>query len=164
MVSTFSSTSLQKKRTSVFLKKCLCVSRFVVSLTSALLSSSPLKRHNRVRNPQSGPESVYHPRHCALSTLTHFISKVKALHSHLPNDALAVQWTVSLAFGCQQSVSLGVGHMSPAQRAVRRGATPRESMPPWISRVHNSNGESVWVCVWQCFLWLQLVMHTHWGH
>lgn len=121
-----------------------------ISLTSAVLLCQA-EQQQRVRRPQSDPGSLWHL--CTVhdtrahSRLTHFISTVKALHPHLSHDALAVQWTVF--FGLRlpaaiKSVSLGVGHMNPAQWAVRKRASPRESMPPWISCVHSGEGECVW--------------------
>lgn len=43
--------------------------------------------------------------------------------------------------------------MRPAQWAVRKGASPRESMPPRISCSHSGEGWSVWmnVCLMMVF-------------
>lgn len=135
----------------------------VVFLTSAVLLCQA-ERQRRVRHPQSDPGSLDH--FCTIhdaraqSRLTHFISTVKALHPHLSHDALAVQWTAFLGLrlpAAIKSVSRGVGHMNPAQRAARKRATPRESMPVWISCVRER------VSVICCFLWLQLIRHF-WAH
>lgn len=106
--------------------------------------------------------------------------KVNSFHQHSHSSsptpfykALTVQWTVFSGLrmpAAIRSVSLWGDHVRPARWAVRKGASPRESMPPRISCSHSGEGWSVWmnVCLMMVFLWFQLVLQTFletfWGH